>query len=192
MQKETFEQPSALANTLETVSTGHHVPPEILGAQAKDSLVGINQILILACGTSHHDGQVTRYWMEDLHSISTQVKIASEYRYRASDANHHQLVVTIYQSCENADTLAARRHLPYAIQKILALEPKIQAWAKHFADKTTASTWAWAGTTSSSWKAPSNSKKSSTSTPCLPRRRIHTQPPSPHRQANARHRRRPQ
>ena len=110
MQKEIFEQPDALANTLEMVSTAHQVHPELLGAQARELLGDIDQVLILACGTSYHSGLVAGYWLEALAGIPTTVEIASEYRYRKSVANPNKLVVAISQSGETADTLAALRH----------------------------------------------------------------------------------
>ena len=110
MQKEIFEQPDALANTLEMVGATQQIHPEILGVNAKEVLHGINKILILACGTSHHAGQVARYWLEELAGIPASVEIASEYRYRVSIPDPQQLVVVISQSGETADTLAALRH----------------------------------------------------------------------------------
>ena len=188
--------------------------PGIFGAEANTIFPQVDSILILACGTSNHAGQVARYWLEEIAGIPCAVEIASEYRYRTSVANPKTLVVTISQSGETADTLAALnhakttghaftlaicnvpesaiirqsklrfltragpeigvastkafttqlaalfllavtlakqsgrltpeqeaghlaalRHLPVAVQKVLALEPRIQAWAARFADK---------------------------------------------------------
>ncbi|MDP1634064.1 MAG: glutamine--fructose-6-phosphate transaminase (isomerizing), partial [Gallionellaceae bacterium] len=214
MQKEIHEQPQALANTLESVCNSQSLVPGIFGAEANVIFPQIEHILILACGTSNHAGQVARYWLEEIAGISCSVEVASEYRYRASVANPKALVVTISQSGETADTLAALnhakltghpftlaicnvpesaiirqsklrfltragpeigvastkafttqlaalflltlvlaklrgrldadreqkflhelRHLPTAVQKVLALEPKIAELSRHFADK---------------------------------------------------------
>ncbi|MEQ1533799.1 MAG: glutamine--fructose-6-phosphate transaminase (isomerizing) [Sideroxydans sp.] len=214
MQKEIHEQPQALANTLESVCNSQSLVPGIFGADANTIFPQIENILILACGTSNHSGQVARYWLEEIAGIPCSVEIASEYRYRVSVPNPKTLVVTISQSGETADTLAALihakatghaftlgicnvpesaiirqsklrlltragpeigvastkafttqlaalflltlvlaklrgrldaaqeqqflhelRHLPTAVQKVLALEPKIAAMAKHFANK---------------------------------------------------------
>ncbi|MDD5056924.1 MAG: glutamine--fructose-6-phosphate transaminase (isomerizing) [Sideroxydans sp.] len=214
MQKEIHEQPQALANTLESVCNSQSLVPGIFGAEANSIFPQVESILILACGTSHHAGMVARYWLEELAGIQCTVEIASEYRYRTSVANPKTLVVTISQSGETADTLAALnhaketghaftlaicnvpesaiirqsklrlltragpeigvastkafttqlaalflltlvlaktrgrlsaereqqflhelRHLPSAVQKVLALEPQIAKLAEHFADK---------------------------------------------------------
>lgn len=214
MQKEIHEQPQALANTLESVCNSQSLVPGIFGADANTIFPQIENILILACGTSNHSGQVARYWLEEIAGIPCSVEIASEYRYRTSVPNPKTLVVTISQSGETADTLAALihakatghaftlgicnvpesaiirqsklrlltragpeigvastkafttqlaalflltlvlaklrgrldaaqeqqflhelRHLPTAVQKVLALEPKIAEMAKHFANK---------------------------------------------------------
>ena len=217
MQKEIHEQPQALADTLESVCNSQSMVPGIFGAEANIIFPQIESILILACGTSHHAGMVARYWLEEIAGIQCTVEIASEYRYRVSVANPKTLVVTISQSGETADTLAALnhakvtghtftlaicnvpesaiirqsklrlltragpeigvastkafttqlaalflltlvlaklrgrlnpereqqflhelRHLPSAVQKVLALEPKIAELSKHFADKQNA------------------------------------------------------
>jgi glucosamine--fructose-6-phosphate aminotransferase (isomerizing) len=214
MQKEIHEQPQALADTLESVCNSQSMVPGIFGAEANTIFPQVESILILACGTSNHAGQVARYWLEEIAGIPCVVEIASEYRYRTSVANHKTLVVTISQSGETADTLAALnhakttghaftlaicnvpesaiirqsklrfltragpeigvastkafttqlaalflltlvlaklrgrldanreqqflhelRHLPTAVQKVLALEPMIAEMSKHFADK---------------------------------------------------------
>ncbi len=214
MQKEIHEQPQALANTLESVCNSQSLIPGIFGADAHSIFAQVESILILACGTSNHAGQVARYWIEEIAGIPCNVEIASEYRYRTSVANPKTLVVTISQSGETADTLAALnhaknighefslaicnvpesaiirqsklrlltragpeigvastkafttqlaalflltlvlakqrgklapelesqylhelRHLPVAVQKVLALEPLIADMARHFADK---------------------------------------------------------
>lgn len=214
MQKEIHEQPQALANTLESVCNSQSLVPGIFGAEANNIFPQVESILILACGTSNHAGQVAKYWLEEIAGIPVSVEIASEYRYRTSVANPKTLVVTISQSGETADTLAALnhaketgheytlaicnvpesaiirqsklrlltragpeigvastkafttqlaalflltlvlaklrgklgaereqhflhelRHLPAAVQKVLALEPEIAELAKHFANK---------------------------------------------------------
>ena len=214
MQKEIFEQPEALANTLEIVGGSKTIQPGIFGAEAGNLLADVDAILILACGTSSHSGYTARYWLEAIAGVPCTVEIASEYRYRTSVANPRQLVVAISQSGETADTLAALRHakllgqnktlaicnvpesaivrecalrfitragpeigvastkafttqlaalfvltlvmaklrqrlsgelesayidqlrhLPVAVNKVLELEPAIEAWAKRFADK---------------------------------------------------------
>ena len=110
MQKEIFEQPEALANTLEIVGGSKTIQPGIFGAEAGNLLVDVDHILILACGTSSHSGYTARYWLEAIAGVPCTVEIASEYRYRTSVANPRQLVVAISQSGETADTLAALRH----------------------------------------------------------------------------------
>ena len=107
MQKEIFEQPRAIADTLEGVSG---IVPELFGDQAYRSFKDIDSVLILACGTSYYSGCAAKYWLESIAGIPTQVEVASEYRYRTSVPNPRTLVVTITQSGETADTLAALRH----------------------------------------------------------------------------------
>ncbi|MGP9737763.1 MULTISPECIES: glutamine--fructose-6-phosphate transaminase (isomerizing) [Halomonas] len=214
MQKEMFEQPQALGNTLEMISGAGQLQPGIFGAEAQAVFEQVDSVLILACGTSSYAGMTAKYWIEQVAGIPCNVEIASEYRYRQSVANPKQLVVVISQSGETADTLAALqhakslghthtlaicnvpesaivretalrfitragpeigvastkafttqlsalflltlllakanqrlseedektyldelRHLPIAVDKVLALEPSIEAWAKQFADK---------------------------------------------------------
>ncbi|MRR49893.1 MAG: glutamine--fructose-6-phosphate transaminase (isomerizing) [Rhodocyclaceae bacterium] len=214
MQKEIFEQPDALANTLEMAGAAKSVQPGLFGADAAALLKDVDSVLILACGTSYHSGLVARYWLEAIAGVPTTVEIASEYRYRVSVHNPRQLVVAISQSGETADTgaalryakengqqitlaicnvpesaivrdcalrfitragpeigvastkafttqlaalflltlvlakqkghlcpedeqmhLAALRHLPAAVQQVMALEPAITEWAQRFADK---------------------------------------------------------
>lgn len=110
MQKEIHEQPQALADTLESVCNSQSLIPGMFGAEAAGAFADIDSILILACGTSHHAGMVARYWLEEVAGIPCVVEIASEYRYRVSVANPKTLVVTISQSGETADTLAALNH----------------------------------------------------------------------------------
>ncbi|KON81342.1 glutamine--fructose-6-phosphate transaminase (isomerizing) [Azoarcus sp. PA01] len=214
MQKEIFEQPQALANTLELIAGGGSISPQLFGSQAADVFGGVRRVLVLACGTSYHAGLVARYWLESVAKVPCTVEIASEYRYRDSVPDPDTLVVVISQSGETADTLAALkhakslgmartlaicnvpesaivreaclrfitragpeigvastkafttqlaalalltlalaklagrlpeadearylvalRHLPVAVQKVLELEPQIEAWAQRFAGK---------------------------------------------------------
>ncbi|GAB2182281.1 glutamine--fructose-6-phosphate transaminase (isomerizing) [Denitratisoma sp. agr-D3] len=214
MQKEIFEQPQALANTLEMIGGAQALSPNVFGVDAPAIFARVKSVLILACGTSYHAGLVARYWIEQVAKLPCTVEIASEYRYRDSVPAADTLVVTISQSGETADTLAALkhakalgmtdtlslcnvpesaliresalkfltragpeigvastkafttqlaalallaltlakqqgrldataeaqhlialRHLPVAVQKVLALEPEIRAWAEHFANK---------------------------------------------------------
>ncbi|WP_028995069.1 glutamine--fructose-6-phosphate transaminase (isomerizing) [Azonexus hydrophilus] len=217
MQKEIFEQPQALGNTLEMIGGSKSSQPGIFGADAASILADVDSILILACGTSSHAGLTARYWLEAIAGVPCNVEIASEYRYRVSVPNPRQLIVVISQSGETADTLAALqhakakgqaktlaicnvpesaivresalrfitragpeigvastkafttqlaalflltlvvakvkgrlseadeasyqeqlRHLPVAVNKVLALEPAIKAWAQRFANKSDA------------------------------------------------------
>jgi glutamine---fructose-6-phosphate transaminase (isomerizing) len=110
MQKEIFEQPGALANTLEMVANASSLSAGLFGAEAEAIFSRTRQILILACGTSWHAGCVARYWLEAIAGVPTAVEIASEYRYRDSVAQPGTLVLTISQSGETADTLAALQH----------------------------------------------------------------------------------
>jgi len=214
MQKEMFEQPQALGNTLEMLSGAGQLHPGIFGADAQGVFEQVDSVLILACGTSSYAGMTAKYWIEQVAGIPCNVEIASEYRYRVSVPNLNQLVVVISQSGETADTLAALqyakalghthtlaicnvpesaivretalrfitragpeigvastkafttqlaalflltlllakgkqrlleadekayleelRHLPIAVEKVLALEPSIKAWSQQFANK---------------------------------------------------------
>ncbi len=214
MQKEIFEQPQALAATLEMIGGAQSFSPNLFGTDAPELLAGARSVLILACGTSFHAGLVARYWIEQLAGLPCSVEIASEYRYRVSVPHPDTLVVAISQSGETADTLAsvkhakaqgmartlalcnvpesaivrecalrfltragpeigvastkafttqlaalfllaatlakqqgrlapgdeaehltALRHLPVAVQKVLALEDDIRAWSQRFSDK---------------------------------------------------------
>ena len=107
MQKEIFEQPRAIADTLEGVVG---IAPELFGDGAYSTFKAIDSILIVACGTSYYSGSVAKYWIESIAKIPCNVEIASEYRYRDSVPNPKTLVVTITQSGETADTLAALKH----------------------------------------------------------------------------------
>ena len=109
MQKEIFEQPRAIGDTLEGVEG--IVPDLFDGAVTAEGVFKqIDSVLILACGTSYYSGCTAKYWLESIAGLPTQVEVASEYRYRDSVPNPHTLVVTITQSGETADTLAALRH----------------------------------------------------------------------------------
>ncbi len=110
MQKEIFEQPMAVANTLEMVTNASAVAPQLFGAGAENIFNKINGLVILACGTSYHAGMVARYWIEALAGLPCAVEIASEYRYREPYNDPDSLVVTISQSGETADTLAALQY----------------------------------------------------------------------------------
>ena len=107
MQKEIFEQPRAVADTLEDVES---ITPELFGDKAYKIFKQIDRVLILACGTSYYAGLTAQYWIESVAKIPVSVEIASEYRYRDSVPNANTLVVTISQSGETADTLAALKH----------------------------------------------------------------------------------
>ena len=108
MQKEIFEQPRAVSDTLLSVAS---ITPELFGAKgAAPALQDASSVLILACGTSWHAGLVARYWLESIAGIRCNVEIASEYRYRSSVPDPKSLVVTISQSGETADTLSALKH----------------------------------------------------------------------------------
>ena len=107
MQKEIFEQPQALGNTLEIIAGGGGISPQLFGADAVDLFGATRRVLILACGTSYHAGLVARYWIEAVAKLQCTVEIASEYRYRESVPDPDTLVVVISQSGETADTLAA-------------------------------------------------------------------------------------
>ncbi|MBL8319700.1 MAG: glutamine--fructose-6-phosphate transaminase (isomerizing) [Burkholderiaceae bacterium] len=107
MQKEIFEQPRAIADTLDGVGG---LDPSLFGDAAARTLDGVDRVLILACGTSYYAGSTARYWLEAIAGLPTQVEIASEYRYRESVPDPKTLVVTISQSGETADTIAALKH----------------------------------------------------------------------------------
>ncbi|WP_018412193.1 glutamine--fructose-6-phosphate transaminase (isomerizing) [Methyloversatilis thermotolerans] len=110
MQKEIFEQPAALSNTLEMLAQARSITPNLFGVEADNVFRSVRRVLVLACGTSFHAGLVARYWLEDIAGIECTVEIASEYRYRKPVADPDTLVVTISQSGETADTLAALKY----------------------------------------------------------------------------------
>lgn len=110
MLKEIFEQPEALAATLGGRISRQRVLPESLGPRAAELLGRARNIHIVACGTSYHAGLVAKYWIEELASLPCSVELASEYRYRTVTVPADTLFVTLSQSGETADTLAALRY----------------------------------------------------------------------------------
>lgn len=107
MQKEIFEQPRAIADTLEGVQG---VTGAIFGFEAPEMFKRLKRVLIIACGTSYYAGMIGKYWIESIAKVPVDVEIANEYRYRESVPDPDTLVLTISQSGETADTLAALRH----------------------------------------------------------------------------------
>ncbi|PQV47019.1 glutamine--fructose-6-phosphate transaminase (isomerizing) [Paraburkholderia sp. BL21I4N1] len=107
MQKEIFEQPRAISDTIPQADS---FDASLFGEGADKVFADIDSLLILACGTSYYSGLTAKYWLESIAKIPTQVEIASEYRYRESVPNPKALVVVISQSGETADTLAALKH----------------------------------------------------------------------------------
>jgi glutamine---fructose-6-phosphate transaminase (isomerizing) len=107
MQKEIFEQPRAIADTLDSVGG---IGPELFGENAAGTLAKVDAVHLLACGTSYYSALIGRLWLEAVAGLPAQAEIASEYRYRASVPNPNALVVVISQSGETADTLAALKH----------------------------------------------------------------------------------
>jgi glucosamine--fructose-6-phosphate aminotransferase (isomerizing) len=107
MQKEIFEQPRAVSDTLEGVAT---IGPHLFGPKAEAALAKVDSVLILACGTSYYSSLVAKQWIESLAKIPCAVEIASEYRYRDSVPSPTALVIVVSQSGETADTLAALKH----------------------------------------------------------------------------------
>ncbi len=109
MLKETYEQPTAIRNALEGRLVGNSVDINAFGEGADDIFRDIEHVQIIACGTSYHSGMVARYWLESLAGVSCNIEIASEFRYRKSHVPKNAMIVTISQSGETADTLAALR-----------------------------------------------------------------------------------
>jgi len=107
MQKEIFEQPRAIADTLDGVGG---IGPDLFGANAAEALNRVRAVHLLACGTSYYSALVGRLWLEGVAALPAQAEIASEYRYRPSVPDPEALVVVISQSGETADTLAALKH----------------------------------------------------------------------------------
>ncbi len=111
MHKEIFEQPQAVTDTLEGRITQNHMLVSAFGHEAEAIFQTVRQVQIIACGTSYHAGLVAKYWLEDIIGLPCQVEVASEYRYRNPVLLDHTLFVTISQSGETADTLAALQQI---------------------------------------------------------------------------------
>jgi len=109
MQKEIFEQPTALLNAMEGRISKDSVLVESIGPGAKEILAKVEHVQIIACGTSYNSGMAARYWFESLAGVSCDVEIASEFRYRDFVVRPNSLLLTLSQSGETADTLAALR-----------------------------------------------------------------------------------
>lgn len=109
MQKEIYEQPVAIKNTLEGRFSHGEVNLSELGTQANELLAKVEHVQIIACGTSYNSGMVSRYWFEALAGVPCDVEIASEFRYRQPAVRKNSLMITLSQSGETADTLAALR-----------------------------------------------------------------------------------
>ncbi|WP_373941692.1 glutamine--fructose-6-phosphate transaminase (isomerizing) [Vibrio chagasii] len=109
MQKEIFEQPTALLNTMEGRISDTSVITNAIGVKAEEILSKVEHVQIIACGTSYNSGMAARYWFESLAGVSCDVEIASEFRYRDFVVRPNSLLVTLSQSGETADTLAALR-----------------------------------------------------------------------------------
>jgi len=107
MQKEIFEQPRAISDTIESIEA---ITPELFGDGASAVFAEVDSVLILACGGSYHTALAAKVWLESIARVPTQVEISSEYRYRDSVPNARTLVVVVSQSGETADTLAALKH----------------------------------------------------------------------------------
>jgi len=107
MQKEIFEQPRAIADTLEAID---HVGPELFGERAAEIMSRVDSVHLLACGTSYYAGSVARLWLESVAGMPAQAEISSEYRYRDSVPHPDALLVVVSQSGETADTLSALKH----------------------------------------------------------------------------------
>ena len=121
MMKEIHEQPSVLAEVMEGRIYGDHVLDAAFGSEAGKIFDAVKQVQIIACGTSYHAGMVARYWLESLAGIPCNVEVASEFRYRKPVIHDNTLVVTISQSGETADTLAALRNLKDKARYSLAI-----------------------------------------------------------------------
>lgn len=127
VEKEIFEQPLAIAETIAARISDNSVFVESFGNHAKKILNKINHLQIVACGSSYHVGLVGKYWLEELAGVSSKVEIASELRYRTAAVSPNTLLVTISQSGETADTLAALRqakNLPYATNLAICNVPE--------------------------------------------------------------------
>ena len=111
MQKEIFEQPEAVRSALASRLHGNEIPDAVFGANASDLFDKTKMVQIVACGTSYHAGLVAKYWLEQIAGIACQVEVASEFRYRRNVVSPGTLFVSLSQSGETADTLAALRNL---------------------------------------------------------------------------------
>ncbi|MEE4245477.1 MAG: glutamine--fructose-6-phosphate transaminase (isomerizing) [Kangiellaceae bacterium] len=109
MLKEIYEQPDAIANTLEGRIVNGTVNDEVFGMKAKEIFSQLESVQIVACGTSYHAGIVAKYWIEQVAKVPCDIEIASEYRYRQTIVPNNALFITVSQSGETADTLAALR-----------------------------------------------------------------------------------
>jgi glucosamine--fructose-6-phosphate aminotransferase (isomerizing) len=109
MKKEIMEQPDAISSCLEGRVTSEHVLPAIFGPNTETIFAKVEHVQLVACGTSYHSAMVARYWLESLANIPCSVEVASEFRYRDIAASKNSLFVTLSQSGETADTLAALR-----------------------------------------------------------------------------------
>lgn len=110
MQKEIHEQPRALTDTIEALIDDNRFSPALFGEKAAEVFEQVDSILILAAGTSYYAALTAKYWLESIAKLPANVEIASEYRYRESVSNPHQLIVTISQSGETLDTMEALKH----------------------------------------------------------------------------------
>jgi glutamine---fructose-6-phosphate transaminase (isomerizing) len=114
MEKEIFEQPKAISETLEGRISQNSVLDGIFGSKAAEIFPKIERVQIIACGTSYHAGMVAKYWFEDILSMPCNVDIASEYRYRNTVVENNTLFVSISQSGETADTIAAIKKIKHS------------------------------------------------------------------------------
>jgi len=121
MQKEIFEQPQAIRDTLESRITNNSVLISSFGHQAKENFSKIKQVQIIACGTSYNAGLVAKYWLEDIAKIPCNVEVASEYRYRRPILLNNTLLVTLSQSGETADTVEALKAAKKINRNIISL-----------------------------------------------------------------------
>jgi glucosamine--fructose-6-phosphate aminotransferase (isomerizing) len=121
MMKEIYEQPSVMADVLEGRLAGDRLLEQCFGAEASELFDNTKQVLILACGTSYHAGMVARYWIEALANLPCSVEVASEFRYRKAVVPEGTLLLTISQSGETADTLAALRNVQSRVAGSLAI-----------------------------------------------------------------------
>jgi len=121
MMKEIFEQPSVMSDVLEGRLAGDRLLEQCFGAEASELFDNTKQVLILACGTSYHAGMVARYWIEALANLPCSVEVASEFRYRKAVVPEGTLLLTISQSGETADTLAALRDIQSRVAGSLAI-----------------------------------------------------------------------